>query len=467
MKLYNTLSRTVEEFRPQLKDSVSVYTCGPTVYDTPHIGNWFAFLRWDILVRTLKASGYKPNWIMNITDVGHLVSDADEGEDKLEVGAKREGKSAWDIAKHYTEEFMSGLQILNFISPTAMPKATDHITEQIELIKVLENKGFTYSLDDGIYFDTSKFKNYGQLAKLDLEHLKVGARVETNPDKKNPSDFALWKFSPKDQKRDMEWDSPWGMGFPGWHIECSAMSMKYLGETLDIHGGGIDHLPIHHTNEIAQSEGATGKTFVNYWVHSNFILVDGKKMSKSLNNYYTLSDITKRNLDPLAFRLLVLQSHYRTESHFSWDNLSAAQTRLKGYQAMADLRFQAVGEGGDNQSKMFKDFQQSLLNSLANDLDTPQALEQLSILANTLSETLVAKAVVDEFKELLTYVDELLGLQLMSSPDIGRVEQQLLESRQAHRNQKNWEAADKDRQALENVGLGVRDTPSGQIWFRL
>lgn len=328
MQLYNPQTGLDEEFRPINPPKVTFYSCGPTVYDTPHIGNWFTFIRYDILYRTLVAAGYDIDWVMNITDVGHLVSDADDGEDKLEKGAKRESTTAWDVAKKYSDYFVDGMQRLNISKPTALPKATDHIQEQIELIQKLEANGHTYSIDDGVYFDTSTFDDYGRMAKLDLEHLKEGARVEVNSQKKHPSDFALWKFSPKNEKRDMEWKSPWGVGFPGWHLECSAMAMKYLGETLDIHAGGIDHIPVHHTNEIAQSEGATGKTFANYWVHMNFILVDGKKMSKSAGTFITLEDIESKGFDLMAFRLMVLQSHYRTEAHFSWENLEAAQNRL-------------------------------------------------------------------------------------------------------------------------------------------
>ena len=280
MKLYNTLTRKVEELKPQRPPKVTVYTCGPTVYDYPHVGNWFTFLRYDILVRALKAAGYKPDWVMNITDVGHLVSDADEGEDKLEKGAKREGKNAWQIAEFYTKNFEKGLELLNITPPNHLPRATEHIEEQIDLIKDLEKSGYTYTTTDGVYYDTTKFATYGKMARLDLENLREGARVEVNPEKRNPTDFALWKLSPKDQKRDMEWQSPWGKGFPGWHLECSAMSMKYLGKTLDVHAGGIEHIPVHHTNEIAQSEAATGKPFAKIWVHMNHIMIGAEKLPK-------------------------------------------------------------------------------------------------------------------------------------------------------------------------------------------
>ena len=303
MKLYNTLTRSVEDLAPLEPPKVRLYTCGPTVYDYPHIGNWFAYLRWDLLVRALKANGLEPEWVMNITDVGHLVSDADDGEDKLEKGARREGKTAWDVAAFYTDYFLNGLQRLNILTPGQICKATEHIAEQIELIQKLEEKGFTYVTSDGVYYDTAKFPAYAAFARLDLDDLQAGARVEHNTEKRNISDFALWKFSPKDRQRDMEWDSPWGKGFPGWHIECSAMSMKYLGDTLDIHTGGIEHIPIHHTNEIAQSEAATGKRFCNVWLHSNHITVEGEKIAKSLGNGILLEEIEQRGLPLEALRL--------------------------------------------------------------------------------------------------------------------------------------------------------------------
>jgi cysteinyl-tRNA synthetase len=287
IKLFNTLTRNIDPLEPG-EDTVKIYSCGPTVYDYPHIGNWYAFLRWDLLIRVIKASGYKVSWVMNITDVGHLTSDGDEGIDKLEKGAKREHKSAWEIAKEYTEYFLCGLHKLNFIKPNFLPRASDHINNQVDFIKRIEAEGLTYIIDDGVYFDSSKLADYGKLARLNLSNLKEGARVKANPQKKNATDFALWKFSPKSKKRDMEWDSPWGKGFPGWHLECSAIIEEYLGDTVDIHCGGVDHIPIHHTNEIAQSESIHHKPLAKIWVHSNHIQVDGQKISKSLGNIITL-----------------------------------------------------------------------------------------------------------------------------------------------------------------------------------
>lgn len=467
MQLYNTLTRKIEEFVPQKKDFVTIYTCGPTVYDYPHIGNWFTFLRYDLLVRTLAASSLKTKWVMNITDVGHLVSDADEGEDKLEKGAKRENKTAWDIAAFYTADFMNGLELLNFAKPDYLPMATKHIEEQIELIKTLEQKGFTYKIDDGIYFDTDKFPSYADFAQLHLDDLKAGARVATNSQKRNPADFALWKFSPKDSQRDMEWDSPWGIGFPGWHLECSAMSMKYLGATLDIHAGGIDHIPVHHTNEIAQSEAANGQKLSNYWLHTNHILISDEKISKSLGNGITLQELEQRHIEPLALRLLAFESHYRTQASFSWDNLTAAQNRLMTYRAFADLRYQTKALGTTNQTILFKEAQKSILAAAQNDLDTPQVLKQLSVLETTVANTLIDSAAKNEFQSFLVFVDNLLGLNLLTSEDITAKQKQIIADRQLARDSQDWEAADKLRKELSEAGIEIRDTPHGQIWSRI
>jgi len=465
MKLYNTLTRKAEEIEPLSPPTVTVYTCGPTVYDYLHIGNWFTYIREDILIRTLKVNDLQPKWVMNITDVGHLVSDADEGEDKLEKGARREGKTAWDVAQFYTEYFEKGLERLNILQPDYLTRATDHIKEQIELVQRLEEKGFTYQISDGIYFDTSKFPAYADFARLDLDEQEAGKRVAFNREKRNISDFALWKFSPRDHKRDMEWDSPWGKGFPGWHIECSAMSMKYLGETLDIHAGGIDHVPVHHTNEIAQSEAATGKQFARYWMHTNHITVEGEKIAKSLGNGITLEQIEAKGISLEAFRLHVLESHYRSQSKFSWESLEAAQNRLKGYQAMADLRWQLIQDQETDLN--FEQYRESLINDLANDLDTPHALANLSARGQIIETSLVAVAQKDDFIAYLQLIDDLLGLQLLSSKDITTEQKQMIKERETARNEKDWARSDELRDKLTNQGIGLRDTPSGAIWHRL
>ncbi len=468
MKLYNTMARKVENFQPQKDNKVSFYSCGPTVYDYPHIGNWYTFIRYDLLTRALRAQGFDVNWVMNITDVGHLVSDEDEGEDKLEKGAKREGTTAWDIAKKYTQYFEQGLNRLNIIQPNKLPKATEHIKEQIELIQKLEKNGHTYTIDDGVYFDISTFPDYGKMARLDLSGQKEGTRIVTNKQKRNPSDFALWKFSPENEKRDMEWESPWGVGFPGWHIECSAMSMKYLGETLDIHGGGIDHISVHHTNEIAQSEGATGKQFSRFWFHSYFNLVDGKKMSKSLNNFFTLEDLEKQGFDPLAFRLLVLQSHYRTEAHFSWDNLQAAQNRLNELRAWADLRHQPSTESMSSElDALWEDTLRGMEEKLSDDLDTPGALALLAKLVSYMEQHPIPNRDGEHSDGALAFIDSLLGLGLDKRPDIEPSQKQLMKDRQKARDEKDFTKSDQIRDKLRKQGLEIRDTDYGQIWSRI
>ena len=464
MKLYNTLTRKVEELKPLNPPKVTVYTCGPTVYDYPHIGNWFTFIRYDTLIRALKIAGYKPDWVMNITDVGHLVSDADEGEDKLEKGARREGKSAWQIAEYYSDNFMQGLKHLNITSINVLPKATEHIEEQIDLIKDLEKKGYTYTISDGVYYDTSKFADYGKMAKLDLKNLKEGARVEANTQKRNPSDFALWKFSPSDRKRDMEWSSPWGKGFPGWHLECSAMSMKYLGKTLDIHAGGIEHIPTHHTNEIAQSEGATGKKFANMWVHMNHIMIKGEKIAKSIGNGVTLEDIEKRGYSTEALRLLVLESHYRTQAEFSWDTLEAAQNRLMSFYRLADLRWQPKNVENwlaDNMDG------KTIKASLLDDLNTPLVLAAVSEFGSKCDKRLISNGESKLFLDILRFIDSVLGLDLSKRADISSEDKQIIAKRESARQAKEWTKSDDLRNQLEKKRIGLRDTDHGAIWYRL
>ncbi len=466
MKLYNTLSRQIEEMKPLASPVVTVYTCGPTVYDYPHVGNWFTFIRYDLLVRTLKAAGFEPKWVMNITDVGHLVSDADEGEDKLEKGARREGKTAWDVAKYYTDNFLSGLDRLHFTQPDYLPKATEHIQEQINLIRKLEEKGYTYIIADGVYYDTAKFPTYADFARLDLDEQQAGARVEYNPEKRNPTDFALWKFSPKDHQRDMEWDSPWGKGFPGWHIECSAMSMKYLGETLDIHAGGIDHVPVHHTNEIAQSEAVTGKPFAHVWMHSNHITIEGEKISKSVpHTMITLEDIEKHGISLDAFRLHVLESHYRSQSKFSWESLAAAQNRIRSYRALGDLRWQLPDHHDHLDTQLLDNARQRIVFVMQNDLDTPQALAELSQIEGDWVHILhtTDKAT---FKQFVSFIEALFGMQL-SGADITNAQKSLILEREKARANKDWAKSDELRDKLNASGIGVRDLENRTIWYRI
>lgn len=365
MKIYNTLSRSIEEFSPLSSTKVGMYSCGPTVYDYQHIGHMRRYVGDDILIRVLNLAGFDVKHVMNVTDVGHLTSDADSGEDKMEKGAEKLRLSVKQIAEKFETQFKESCALLNIKLPNDLMRATDHIPEQIELIKSLEGKGFTYKTSDGIYFDTSKFPNYFKLSRQNPNELKAGVRIDLG-EKKNISDFALWKFSPKDKNREMEWESPWGVGFPGWHIECSAMSMKALGPSFDIHTGGIDHINIHHTNEIAQSEASTGKDiFAKYWVHHAFLTVEGKKMSKSLGNFYTTQDIVEKGFDPLVLRYLYFQVHYRQEMNFTWEALGAAQTALSKFKK----KFLTLKNG-----EIDVEFEKRFKEVVYNDLNIPKAL---------------------------------------------------------------------------------------------
>lgn len=471
LKFHNTLTRSTEEFLPQNPKNITLYTCGPTVYSEPHIGNWVAYIRWDTLVRTLKVSDHTVTRVMNITDVGHLVSDADDGEDKMEKGARREGITAWEVAERYTNRFLEGMTALNLQPPEFLTKATEYIPEQIGLVKTLEDKGYTYRTSDGIYYDTSKFATYADFARLDLQALQEGARVEVNEEKKNPSDFALWKFTPEGTKRDMEWDSPWGIGFPGWHLECSAMAMKHLGDTLDIHTGGIDHIPVHHTNEIAQSEAASGKRFANYWLHCAHLLSDGTKLSKSLNNSYTLDDLAEHGFSALDFRMFILQSHYRTETNFTFDNLAAAHNRLAHWRDIASLRWQ-IHPTLDSDSEKQADVNGIVLaaphaafEALANDLATPEALAAIDrafeAIAATSPELLSHHALVT----LIQWIDDVLGLKLaVATPDITDDQKQIILERERVRENKSWARSDELRDELKAQGIIVKDSTKRTIW---
>ncbi|MFA5155444.1 MAG: cysteine--tRNA ligase [Patescibacteria group bacterium] len=458
--LYNTLSRKKEEFRPAKAGEVGLYTCGPTVYNFAHIGNLRTYLFEDFLKRTLEYNGYRVKQVMNITDVGHLTGDMDMGEDKMEAGAAREGKSAWDIAAFYTESFKRDLAVLNIEAPQIWCRATDNIPEQIALVKALEKKGYTYRTSDGIYFDTSKIRDYNKLSHLPLAELKEGARVEKNPEKRNPTDFALWKFSPAGAKRQMEWASPWGVGFPGWHIECSAMSLKFLGDQLDIHCGGVDHINVHHTNEIAQSEAATEQKFFNYWLHGAFLnIAGGKKMAKSGNNFLTLENaFIKPGVNPLAYRYAALQTHYRKPMEYSEDAISSARNGLAGlYNQVSSL-----GEYDQDQKKwkwpqgrIDEHYRHLFLLAVNDDLNMPQALAVAhEMLKSDLSNP-------DKLATILDF-DRVLGLKLEPAPVAVSAEiQKLIDERQAARAERNWTEADRLRQEIERAGYAVEDGPEG------
>jgi cysteinyl-tRNA synthetase len=445
---YNTATRKKEEFKPIKEGEVGIYSCGPTVYSSPHIGNMYAYVCWDILVNTLKYLGYKVNWVMNVTDVGHLTSDADSGEDKMEKGSKKEGLSVWEIAKKYENEFMDNLEILNIKQPLYMPRATETIDDQINLIKKIEKNGFCYKTSDGLYFDTSKFSDYGKFANLNLEKIKEGARVEINEEKKNSTDFALWKFSPSIDsglpKRQMEWNSPWGVGFPGWHIECTAMSTKYLGEVFDIHTGGEDHISIHHTNEIAQGYGAFGKMTANFWIHNAFITFAGARISKSSGGLFTVQELIEMGFDPLAYRYLVLGSHYRKGMEFSIESLKSAQTvldKLRGYKTGL------VGE-------VNTEYKQEFISKMTNDLATP---EVLALVWKMMKSELKPE---DKWATLLDF-DGVLGLNLAKEEVeeiIPKEILELVENRKQARDNKNWTESDNLRKIIENKGYLVEDS---------
>lgn len=473
MKIYNTLTRQIDTIVPLQAGRIGVYSCGPTVYDYPHIGNWYTNVRMDTLVRALRSEGLKTTWVMNITDVGHLTSDADDGEDKLEKGARREGKTAWEVAEFYTNDFMAGLNLLHIQTPDHIVKATDHITEQIELIQRLDAKGYTYVIDDGVYYDTSKFEGYAAFANLDLDEQQAGARVSFNSQKRNASDFALWKFSPQAKQRDMEWDNPFGngrKGFPGWHVECSAMSMKYLGESFDIHTGGIDHVPVHHTNEIAQSEAATGKRLAQYWLHSNHATVNGDKISKSLGNGIRLQDISDRGIAIDAVRLNILESHYRSQSKFSWDSLEAADNRLQHWRALAAHVWQPDPKiKSESVSAALAGAAKDIAAALADDLNTPLILSHVDQALAVLETQTVAVADVEPLRAFLAYLDAILGINLLNANGpLDETILQLIEQRQAARAASDWAASDELRAKLQSLGYKLKDLPTGGTqWSRL
>lgn len=548
LKLYNTATKSLEEFKPLDEKRVTLYTCGPTVYDYPHVGNWTSFIYWDTLVRSLLAAGYRVERVMNITDVGHLVSDADEGEDKLEKGARREGKTAWEIAEFYAEDFVAGMEKLGLLPPEHLIKATDFIPQQLDLIRILKEKGFTYQTHDGIYFDTSKFPAYADFAHLDLEAQKAGARVEANDQKRQPWDFALWKFTPVGEKRDMEWATPDDllelpsvpplassrvardshvaaldqaiaqtsspetyvfelrprdrvsvseeefsqlpsddasqnsefrtqnslevMGFPGWHLECSAMAMSVLGPTIDIHTGGIDHIPVHHTNEIAQSEAASGQKFANLWLHNNHLKIDGSKISKSLGNGYTLADLESKGFSAMDLRMFVLQGQFTNEGNFTFENLQAAKNRRDNWLNYAALRHQTHDALRDDDRKNDDGKHPSLQaaagavrEALFHNLNTPEAMRIADEAFAQLDHQPLNEIHRHGLIELLEALDELLGLQLLAcTPDIDDETKKLILERQRARDAKDWQTSDELRDRLLMCGVVVRDTPHGPIW---
>ncbi|MGV8018651.1 MAG: cysteine--tRNA ligase [Ignavibacteria bacterium] len=458
--LFNTLSRAKEEFIPLETGKAGMYCCGPTVYNFAHIGNLRAYFFEDILKRVLLYNGYDVKHVMNITDVGHLVSDEDEGEDKMEKGASREGKSVWEIAEFYTKAFKNDIAMLNILPPTVYCKATDFIKEQIDMVKCLDDKGYTYKTNDGVYFDTQKFPEYGKLALLDIEGLEEGKRIAFSDEKKHKTDFALWKFSPKDQKRQMEWESPWGTGFPGWHIECSAMSIRFLGRHFDIHCGGVDHIPIHHTNEIAQAEACTGEKFVNYWLHGEFLIEEKGKMSKSAGEFLRLKTLVDKGYSPLDYRYFLLMTHYRKKIKFSFENLDAARNGFQNLKnRIKEIKSAAQTNALSDEALKYKT---KFHESINDDLNIG---EGLAILWDALKNN----ALNDSDKVLLANeFDKILGLDLnkieAEKPD--NVPEEIIglaNKRKEAKAAKDFKLADELRQQIKEKGYELLDKKGGEF----
>ncbi len=452
LSLYDNYTRTLRRFEPlDPAGPVGLYTCGPTVYDFQHIGNFRTFLFEDILKRVLRWNGYAVRHVMNVTDVGHLTSDADTGEDKMEKGARRTGKTAWEIAQLYTDDFVENLARLNIEDATVLCRATDHIREQVEFIADLERNGYTYTTSDGVYFDTGRQPDYGHLARLDVHGLDAGRRVDVG-EKRRPTDFALWKFSPPGERRQMEWDSPWGRGFPGWHIECSAMAQKYLGDYFDIHCGGEDHIPVHHTNEIAQTQARVGTRLANFWLHGYFLLLDNAKMAKSAGEFLRVESLLERGYDPLVYRYLCLTAHYRTQMSFSWDAMDAAATALDRMRnGVYALRAEPPAAADAASIDRFTD-------EVNDDLNVPRALAVAwDVLRGDLPGA-VKRATLVRF-------DDVLGLGLAAwvpreavvPPEV----RALADARAAARRAKRWAEADRLRAELAAAGWDMEDQPDG------
>lgn len=473
LRIFNTLGREVQEFVPRTEGTVRLYSCGPTVYDYATIGNFRTFIFVDVLRRTLSALGYEVRHMMNITDVGHLASDADEGEDKMVAGARREGTTVWEIAAFYTERFFADAAALNLLHPHVVAKATDHIPDMIALIRRLEERGFTYVAGGNVFFDVARFARYGELALLDCQQLQAGARISVDQSKRNPEDFGLWFTKSKFENQAMIWDSPWGRGYPGWHIECSAMAMRYLQEQFDIHCGGIDLIPVHHSNEIAQAEAALGieaescERWVNYWCHGEFLMVNGAKMSKSKGNWVTIGQLQEQGYDALDFRFFVLGAHYRAHQNFTMRALAAARTARLGLIArVAELGRRAGCDPGTLEpAATGHPAVREALDHAASDLAMPRVLASLWRLV---------KGDADDPEQSLRAVaaiDRILGLKLLQaatvSEEAGAADpavDALVRERYEARRRRDYDRADAIRVELTQRGIELRDTPNGTVW---
>lgn len=443
LKLYNTATRKIENFKP-FGDVVKIYTCGPTVYNYPHIGNYAAYTYWDLLVRTLRANGYQVKRVLNITDVGHLASDADEGEDKLEKGAAREGKSVYEIADFYTNVYLDNYAKMEFAPADVVARATDYIDADMRAVGAMTTRGYTYETTDGVYFDTAKFPAYADLARLDLAGLQAGARVGYSAEKRNVSDFAVWKFIQPGERHAMRWDYLGRPGYPGWHLECATIIHEELGEPIDIHTGGIDHLPVHHTNEIAEMYAMTGKTLARYWLHCDFITIDGQKVSKSLGNTYTLEDLAERGYSAMDYKMWLLSGHYQGTRNFTFDSLEAAKNRRNNWRTRVAMCYQQEITGN-------KDTYEKILSAVNNNLNSAEAF---AIIDNS-------NLNLDDWKK----IDELFGLRLIAdTPDISEEQYALIRERDEARAARDFAKSDEIRNKLLADGIAIKDTPSGGMW---
>ena len=462
--VFNTRTRRKEPVTPLEDGHVRIYSCGPTVYAPQHLGNLRPYLLADILKRSLLGEGLRVTHVINITDVGHLTDDADQGEDKMEIAARRAGRSAEEIARLYTDQWNRDRRRLNCLEPDTLCKATEHIPEQIELAKKLEARGYTYRIDDGIYFDVSKFPRYAEFARLDLASQAEGARIEQVAGKRNPADFAVWKFAAKGVRRQQEWDSPWGRGFPGWHLECSAMSSEYLGKTFDIHTGGVDHIAVHHTNEIAQSECAWDvHPWVNVWMHEEFLGFRGEKMSKSTGNIYVLDDLVERGIEPLAYRYFFLQAHYRQQQTFTDDALEAAAT---GYDRLVGQAAELRETPGEPDPAKLASFRDRFVAAMRDDLNAPRAL---AVTWEVVRSRDLAPA---ERWALLAEFDAVLGLDLARAVPRTQLQESdpridaRVADRERARRDRDFAEADRIRDALAAEGITIEDTKDGPRWRR-
>ncbi|HBC97507.1 MAG TPA: cysteine--tRNA ligase [Clostridium sp.] len=463
--IYNTMSRKKEKFIPICRGKVGIYTCGPTVYNYAHIGNLRTYIFEDLLKKSLEYDSYRVKHVMNVTDVGHLQSDADTGEDKMQIGAERENKTVWEIAKFYEDAFFKDCKKLNIRRPDVVCRATDHIQDMINLIKILEKKGYTYVSNGNVYYSIDKFKDYNKLAHLSMEELEAGSRVEVDKNKKNPLDFVLWFTNSKFKNQVMQWDSPWGRGFPGWHIECSAMSLKYLGDRIDIHCGGVDHIPVHHTNEIAQSEAAVGHKCVNYWMHGEFLVTNAGKMSKSSGEFLTLSKLEEKGFSPLDYRYFCLQSRYRKQLIFNYDALQQAHLSYNKLKEKIASIISTVDESERADENLIDSYKSKFMEQICDDLNMPNAFTVLfEVMKDDELTNREKKILIESFDtvfslDLLKY-DDKQNLRGIDEDEVNR----LITERKEARDNKNWSKADEIRDKLSDMGIEILDSKSGTTW---